>query len=410
MSQQVDLSEIVRQAKERGYFDSTDCSGLTLSFEQVKKLKSLLDKKKIPWGSINSAIDLNRREAITIINFLRKGTPPSVDVATFSVGRKNLIDRFERDLQAIKQASSRIRFMNADYGHGKTHVLYLLREFAFRQGFVVSIVTLSQESCPIHDFISVYHRIMWNLRTKEERNKPAIENVLDRWLNAIRQGGEGEARRIISTLPDDMKNALHAYHESTSPVKPDEEKRVLVLKYLSAENVHLRDLRKIDIQNRIDSSNALSMLGYMASLFRNLNYRGICILFDEADPIHSFARWEHQDQAYGNLFQIIQQSQNTPHCFFLYATTPSFFDDYSSYWPSHRVKENDILELERLDATELARLFSSVCKIYSIAYNFEIPKDVKQITKKIAEDSASERIGDFIRKCIAILDEKKENG
>lgn len=405
MAQKIDLLEIVKQARERGYFDFADFPGLTLSFEQFKELSNLLEKKKIPFGTPISTINFTQKEALLIVNSLRKGVPPPVDVTNFSVGRKNLIDKLTKDLQAVGQGSSRVRFMNADYGCGKTHSLYLLRDISFKQGFVVSIVTLSQNSCPIHDFMGVFHKIMWNLRTQEERNKPAIENVLDRWLQTIREKGEERARQIIKELPDDLKSALHAYHESISPVRPDEEKRLLVLKYLSGEKVYPRS---IGINIQIDSSNALTMLGHMASLFRNLNYRGICILFDEADPIHSFARFERQDQAYSNIFQIIQQSHTIPHCYFLYATTPSFFDNYAPYWPTHRIKDDDIFELEKLDVVELQRLSLNLCKIYSIAKGTKVPNNIEQRLRNLASDpSFSDNIGNFVRKCIAILDEGK---
>lgn len=406
MVQKIDLLEIIQQAKERGYFDFADFPGLTLSFEQFKELSNLLEKKNIPFGTLISTTNLTQQEALLIVNSLRKGVPPPVDVTNFSVGRKNLIDRLTKDLQAVGQGSSRVRFMNADYGYGKTHSLYLLRDITFKQGFVVSIVTLSQNSCPIHDFMVVFHRIMWNLRTQGERNKPAIENVLDRWLQSIREKGEERARQIIKGLPDDFKSALHAYHESISPLRPDEGKRLLVLKYLSGERVYLRDLRSIGINIRIDSSNALTMLGHMASLFRNLNYRGICILFDEADPIHSFARFEHQDRAYNNLFQIIQQSQIAPHCYFLYATTPSFFDNYAPYWPTHKIKDDDIFELEKLDIVELQRLSLNLCKIYSIAKGTKVSNNIEQRLRNLASDTSfSDTIGNFVRRCIAILDE-----
>ncbi|MCD6099609.1 MAG: DUF2791 family P-loop domain-containing protein [Candidatus Marinimicrobia bacterium] len=408
MAQEIDLSEIIQQAKDRGYFDFADFPGLTLSLDQFKELSNLLRKKKIPFGTVSSATKLTQQEALLIVNSLRKGVPPPVDVTHFSVGRKNLTDKFSKDLQAVEQGSSRVRFMNADYGYGKTHSLYLLREIAFRQGFVVSIVTLSQNSCPIHDFMTVYNRIMWNLRTRDERNRSAIENVLDRWLKTIREKGEERAKQIIKPLPDDLKSALHAYHESISPIRPNEDKRLLVLNYLSGKKVYLRDLHSIGIIDCIDSSNALIMLGYMASLYRNLNYRGICILFDEADPIHSFARFEHQDRAYNNLFQIIQQSQTTPHCYFLYATTPSFFNNYTYYWSGSRISDDDIFELERLDAVELRRLSSKLCKIYSIAKGFKVPNNIEQRLIKLASDASfSDTIGNFVRRCIAILDERR---
>lgn len=406
MAQKIDLLEIIQQAKDRGYFDFADFPGLTLSFEQFKELSNLLEKKKIPFGTSSSITNLTQQEALFIVNSLRKGVPPPVDVTYFSVGRKNLIDKLSKDLQVVAQGSSRVRFMNADYGYGKTHSLYLLREIAFKQGFVVSIVTLSQNSCPIHDFMVVYDRIMWNLRTHQERNKPAIENVLDRWLQAIREKGEERARLIIKGLPDDLKSALHAYHESVSPVRPDEEKRLLVLNYLSGKKIYLRDLRSIRINKRIDSSNALTMLGYMASLFRNLNYRGICILFDEADPIHSFARFEHQDRAYSNLFQIIQQSQTAARCYFLYATTPGFFDNYVLYWSTHRIKDNDVFELEKLNVVELQRLSLNLCRIYSIAKGAKVPDNIERRLRNLASDpSFGDTLGNFVRRCIAILDE-----
>ncbi len=406
MAQRIDLSKIILQVKKKGYFDIADFPGLTLSFEQFKKFSNLLKKEKIPFVNLGSTINPTKQEAIHIVNSLRKGIPPPIDVANFSVGRKNLIDKLSKNLQTVAQGSSLVRFMNADYGFGKTHSLYLLREAAFKLGYVVTIITLSQNSCPIYDFMAVHGQIMRNLRTREERNKPALENVLDRWLQVIREKGEESARQIIKKLPDDLKSALHAYHESISPIKPDEEKRILVLKYLSGGNIYLRDLHKIKIKNRIDSSNALVMLGYMAMLYRNLNYRGICILFDEADPIHSFETFEHKDRAYNNLSQIIQQSQTTPHCYFLYATTPSFFDNYANYWPDHRINNNEIFELEKLDASELQRLSSNLCKIHSIAKDSKVPNNIEERLRNFASDSSfSDTLGNFVRRCIAILDE-----
>jgi len=404
--QRIDLLEILQKAKEIGYFDRADFSGLTLSHEEFKELLSLLRKENIPFG--DSVSQLKCEEALKIINSLRMGIPPQENITIFSVGRKNLIDKLSKDLKTVARGCSQVRFLNADYGNGKTHSLYLLRDIAFKEGFVVSIVTLSQKSCPISDFMKVYNRIMWNLRTQDERNKRAIENVLDRWLQAICEKGEKRARQIIKELPDDLKCALHAYYESVSPVRPNEEKRLLVLNYLSGEKgVYKRDLRSIGINNRIDSSNALIMLGHMASLFRNLNYQGVCILFDEADPIHSFSRFEDQDRAYRNLFQIIQQSQIAPHCYFLYATTPSFFDNYNNYWTESRITNEDIFELEKLDPSELQSLSLKLCKIYSIYKRSKVPENIEQMLRKIASSSSfSETLGNFVRRCIAILDEK----
>lgn len=406
MAQKINLTEIVQTAKERGYFSLGDYPGLKLSASEFKELFALLQKKKVPFESIKGRF--TQEEATEIVNCLRRGVPPSSDVSKFNVGRDNLIQKLTRDLQKVSAGGSEVRFMNADYGHGKTHSLYLLREIAFKKGFVVSIITLSQASCPIHDFMSVYNKIMWNLRTQSERQKPALENVLDRWLDTIKRTGEEKAKQIIKLLPDDLKSALHAYHESVSPIRPNEEKRLFVLKYLAGEQINLKDLRRISINNRISGANALQLLGNMALFFKNLGYNGICILFDEADPIHSFSRFQHQDQAYNNLFKIINQSSEAPSCYFLYATTPSFFGNYSQYWGSDKVLHTeDIFELDKLNNNELKILSGNLCSIYSIYKKVEVPGRIRTLLKELTDQQVfSDSLGIFVRKCIAILDEK----
>lgn len=409
----VSYSEIIEEAERRGYFAFADFPSLRLDHKEVKLLKETLKKKNIPFrhgssGGVGSAMSsYTKAEAAQMITALRKGVPPPVGVSHFSVGRQKLVDKLRNNLNGIASGTSRVCFMNADYGLGKTHTLYLLREIAFDQGFVVSIVTLSEASCPIHDFMTVYDKVMWNLRTQDQRGSPALENVLDRWLQLIRHLGEERASQLITRLPDNLKSALNAYYESQSPIRPNEEKRMLVLEYLSGKRLYLKDLKQFDIKERIDSSNALLMLGYMASLFRNIGYKGICILFDEADPIHSFARYEHQDQAYNNLFRIIQNSQQSSHCYFLYATTPSFFDNYSSYWPSkHRIPENDVFELEKLTTTELRELASNIYAIYCMYKGKDRSTSTSQLLWDLpSKPGFSDSIGNFVRRCIGIMDE-----
>jgi len=409
----VNFEEIIEQAERKGYFVFADFPSLRLDHAQVKLLKETLKKKNIPFkhktavGKKNAIPSYTKEDATHIITALRKGVPPQVGISLFSVGRQNLIERIHKDLNGVTHGASRVCFMNADYGLGKTHSLYRLREIAFYLGFVVSVVTLSESFCPIHDFMTVYDKVMWNLRTPDQRSKPALENVLGRWLQMIRELGEEQAIHIIRGLPDNLKSALHAYHESQSPIRPNEEKRMLVLQYLSGKRLYLRDLKKFDINERIESDNALPMLGYMASLFKNLGYKGICILFDEADPIHSFARYEQQDQAYNNLFNIILNSQQSTHCYFLYATTPSFFDNYSRYWPSaYRISENNIFELDKLTVQELQELASNIYGIYCIYKGKTRLANVDQLLLKLPQEPGfSDSVGNFVRKCIGILDE-----
>lgn len=403
MKENLDLISIVTKSEKIGYFDFNDFPHLSLSLSQYDDLMDLLNKKNIPFGKQNN---LNKREAVLIINSLRKGIPSQEGITTFNVGREKLIGYFKKDIEDVKFNKSKVKFLNADYGLGKTHSLYLLKELAFENGFIVSHITLSKSSCPLHDFMEVYKQIIWNLRTNDERNKPAIENVLNRWLEFIKKKGEENAKKIIHNLDDNLKSALHSYYESVSLLRPSELKRMLVLDYISGKNIYLKNLKKIHINNRIDSSNALIMLGYMSSLFRNLGYSGICIFFDEADEIHSFSKYNQIDKAYNNLLHFIQNSKDAKNCYFLYSTTPSFFDNYSSYWSKNIINTNDILELEQFNSEQLEILAIRLYNIYLVYKDKNKSKKIIKLLKQRSNDNSSFiKISDFVRQVISLLDE-----
>jgi len=410
----VDLKELVREAKGKGYFATEEYQGLSLTREEFRELMTLLQRHDIPFGSPDAELakelqqPISARTARKVINALRKGIPPAEGVSHFSMGRESLLSQLCRELQSVGQGRSLVRFMNADVGRGKTHGLYLLREMAFREGFVVSIVTLAQDSCPLHDFMQVYHSVMWNIRTDEKRKESALESVLDRWLDSMREQRREIVERIIRMLPEDLINALIAYHSATNPVRPSEDKRLLMLRYLSGEKLLLRDLRRYDIQHRIEQRNALEMLGHMARLFRHLGYKGVCILFDEAESIHSFAKWQHQETAYRNLLKIIEDSRLFPHCYFLYATTPSFFSNYALYWPRDSgIGPDDILELSPLTGGELQQLAQKICQIYALAYEPDVSQDAQRFLQRLAPQMSEEPVGKFVRTCVEYLDVKR---
>ena len=406
MKYNLDLKSIVKKSEEIGHFDLIDFPHLSLNLSKYNDLMDLLNKKNVPIGDQENLKKLDKRESTLIINALRKGIPSQERITTFSVGRKKIIGNFTKDIEDVKFNKSKVKFLNADYGLGKTHSLYLLKEIAFESGFIVSHITLSKSSCPLFDFMEVYKQIIWNLRTNDERNKPAIENVLKRWLEFIKNKGEENAKKIIHNLNDDLKSALHSYYESVSPFRPSEAKRMLVLDYISGKNVYLKNLNKIHIKNKIDSSNALIMLGYLSSFFRNLGYNGICIFFDEADEIHSFSQYNQIDMAYNNLLHLLKKSKDARNCYFLYSTTPSFFDNYRFYWSKNIINTNDILELEQLDSEQLEILAIRLYNIYSVyKEKNKSKKIIKLLMQRSNDNSSFVKIGDFVRQIISLFDE-----
>lgn len=415
MGTELNLRAIVAEAKRKGYYDPEDFHRIRFTQEEVLELMRLLQKEHIPYGQpeveVRSLATLEARDAQRIITALRRGVPAPEGTAYYSVGRDDLLRQVAEDLEVVGNDKSLVRFMNADIGQGKTHLLYLLREFAFSRGFAVSIVTLSQSSCPLYDFMAVYNQVMWGLRTDDQRDKPALSNIIDRWVDGIRVLRPNRIRQIVEDeLPQDLRGIMAAYVDATNILRPNETKRQLILNYLAGQKMTSSDMRGLGVNFHLGGSNALQILSEMATAIRYIGFKGVCILFDEAEAIHSFSRSSQRDRAYANLQQIIGQSRQFPHCYFLYATTPSFFDSYSSDWVTQHLGLDTMLELEPLDIEERQAIGCKIAKVYARATGWDAPPAVIKGIRKAGDPKLTGRIGDYVRITVAILDEARAVG
>jgi len=273
------------------------------------------------------------------------------------------------------------------------------------------MVTLSQGFCPLHRFIDVYREVIWGMRVSEERNTAALETMLGRWLEEMKQLPRERVASIIRNLPVDIQNAMIAYYSARNPIRPSMEKITVILNYLSAGQVTLRDLKPLGITRRIDEDRALKMIGTMAQLFRNLKYSGLCVLFDEAEAIHSLSRIDQQERAYENLLRIVTETPSFPYCYFIYSTTPSFFDAYSRFWPQkHWINSKMIYELSPMTDEEKMAVGQKLLSVYSSAYGEAAMRRLGPGVRQIIETASSSyiRIGDYVRALVATLDEARD--
>jgi hypothetical protein len=408
MNAGADLESIVAHAKRKGYFAIEDFPGLRITQQQFLELGQLLQKKHVPIGP--TATDSPHApmpttvEAKRIILALRSGIPAREGLQHYSVGRDQLLDRIRRDLELVAEKQSLVRFLNADIGQGKTHTLLLLREFAFTNNFAVSIVTLSRDACPLYDFMSVYHEIMWALRTADQREKPALFNIIDRYVSAMRGRSNAEILEIVSHgVPARIREIMAAYIAAGNLFRPNVGRQQLVLKFLSGEKMLMREIRQLGLTFRLDEDNALQILGELATTIRFTGFKGICILFDEAEAIPSFS-YSKRIEAYANLGWLINQSAGFSHCYFIYATTPSFFESYTNSLPA-AAGPDSILELTPLSPHERQEVAERISRIYSLASNWEPTPEISRAIRIATTHRVDERMGDCIRKVITILDE-----
>ena len=117
-----------------------------------------------------------------IIEHLRRGSVPVDQVTYFTVGRERWLSIIEDDLtNYIAAGGAKVRFLNGDYGDGKTHFLSVIQHLVQQAGFAVSFVVLTRE-VPLHKFELVYREIVSRLSTVA--GTTGLRGLLTHWLTA----------------------------------------------------------------------------------------------------------------------------------------------------------------------------------------------------------------------------------
>lgn len=348
------------------------------------------------------------RAAHTIVASLRSGVPPEYGVERYSVGREDVLAVFRSDLDVVANGASALRYISADIGQGKTHLLRLLRHEAFTRDFVVAEVELSSGRCPLYSLLDVYRNIMLALRTASSPEEPALETVMDRWLDHQKSADHKARERSLDRLAPDFQAALLSYMQATNFLRPSPERRDAVLRWLVGESLPRNQRDPLELFENISDSSALAILDDVSDLFQDIGYGGICVLFDEAEALVSFQRSSERELAVRNLKRFVSAADDYTGCYFVYATTPSFVDSYGSSPEFHaRSGDGTVLQLAELSGPDVVELAARVMTIYHDAYGWSPPDSVAATISDTLGERHSQRVADLTRLAIAALDEAR---
>jgi len=93
------------------------------------------------------------------------GTPPARGVQHFNVGNRSLLGALDTYYFSsyLQDDGAAFKMVVGDYGSGKSHFLYCLRDIAWARGFAVVKVDLSPVETPYNDQRLVYGAVARNL-------------------------------------------------------------------------------------------------------------------------------------------------------------------------------------------------------------------------------------------------------
>lgn len=124
---------------------------------------------------------------------------------------------------------------------------------------------------------------------------------------------------------------MEKYWETFLPESPDpaiqEQNRAEILQWFSGEGSKSSYSKRFGVNKIVSKDNAKLMLQSLAGFIKLAGYRGLVILFDEAEQAYSIMRKSSLKDAHNNLLSLINNIEALSGLFLIYATTPDFFND-----------------------------------------------------------------------------------
>lgn len=359
-------------------------------------------------GQNLSTSSQERMLARKTINSFRQGSPPQDNIAKLTVGQRDAYSVFQRELQRARDGACSFTLVNGNYGTGKSHCLYLLREIALDKNFLVSFLTLTQRECPLYDLGIVYSQIVRRIEVKKAFDGITIQDILERWAEGTRRKGQNSLEAAIcrvKTLHPDFQKTLAEYLCPTFPGAAE-----LVERWLVGDDSTKRTASRLKIKLRPTNEQALEMMKQLGKFVQAIGFEGLVVLLDEAEAIPAYTGSAKQKLCYDNLCSLLERENRVPHCYFVYATTPLFFRKSDGYIPISE-KSYEVLNLAPLSRPEYIALGRIIRDLYRIGEGWkgrdssfndqQIDRCVHEYIKTSGQNAKPR---DFVRSLVSALD------
>lgn len=395
------------------------------------------------------------RHAQKAIESLRKGIPPDGMVRYFTVGRRSEFEQLESML--VKQKPKAL-LIKANYGAGKTHLLRVIREEAFKLGYAVSYIVLDAKAKARFDhFNEIFGAVF---RSIELPNSPLrgprtlfsaiLETIQSprtkkqsEQVNELSNNGKWDYSKALKSpslyigLRAWLTAALNANTRELlmeevetwlcEPWNYQTRRSWLYSSFVASLRAHFRDPRPdwhfnqelfdFKYANYRQSWDALNDLDFLAQV---AGLRGLVILADEfEDVIYGLTRADFQMSAFLNLFRMADGAFQG---LSFYAVTPGFVNKCKTALLRKGYEDYDYARFDKLPTFEMSPLLvgqleelaEKVLETHGIAYGWE-PDSImrmsqfREIVRRAAAVQVEDRTRQTIKQMVKSLDELLES-
>lgn len=351
------------------------------------------------------------------------GTPPVRGIQYFNVGNQSILKALDEFYLSsyLQDGGAAYKMVVGDYGSGKSHFLYCLRDMAWARNFAVVKVDLSPIETPYDDQKKVYDAVAQNIIWHEADELSTDETGLTRFL-------EGTLQRVIQGEPslETLQNPLYrglietveassidstAYQAAVlayfdALVRDYQERQEALSRWLMGEATTPADtktLREVGVTGKINRSNGFRMLRSLCQIIRALSYSGLILLFDEVDRMASVGG-RGEKLATDTLREVIDRTrEDLPGAMFVYAVPPQFINDVVPKYPAlqQRVRTsgrfsrinhfNPLISLDQLDLHEddlMLAIGEKLIPIYETAFGVQLDHTIQRANAVILANVA----------------------
>lgn len=357
----------------------------------------------------------------------QSGTPLPKGVSFYNVGNESLLNAIDQHYLGgyLADGGAVFKLVVGDYGSGKSHFLYCVRDRAWQRHFAVSKVDLSPKESPYDDqkrvYTAVASAIVWHELGSLSEDERGLSRFLEATLRRLTHphgldiGDDGvselpEVRAFLHTLESTPVDSL-SYHKAVQgyfqALLRGQERRLESLeRWLHGEEVTLddmRDLRTIGVTEKINRNNAFKILRSLTQTVRALGYNGLILLFDEGDRMLSIGG-RAEKTATDNLREVIDRCrEELPGAMFMYAVPPDFLHTIVPRYPAlqQRVQTANYfsrsnpfspqINLEHLDIPDdqvLEQIGYRLLPIFEIAYGIRLNPDTQSANIRLFSEAA----------------------
>lgn len=377
---------------------------------------------------------------------MKNGNVPSNGASEVCIGREKEINEFKYLLKKVNDEKAITKFINGEYGSGKSFFLKVIEEMAFKDNFVVSKVTLNRD-VPFNKIEVVYKNIAQTLRCK---TGTSLEHIIEKWITRLKMMAFNETSDPVKQaliVSENMQNDLEKAREYSNSFVVAIEHYYKAMnsgdyetaKYAQAwlrgdSNIPFTEKKKFGVKGNIDRENAFKFLEALATFVKTIGYSGLVILIDETEYIMHLHTKKLRDTAYNYLRDIYDECnsgkfQNT---LFVFAGTPQFFDDPKLGVPSYealsgRIEDpldtslkdlrKSVITLEGFEKDDLMDIAGRLMIMHEQVFEWNAKEKISPMIEDIVlthEENAGLTGGKvtprlFIRSFIGVLDTVQQN-